>query len=145
MRRRWGWWLALGLGAIAPVFAQGPLTPAAPVTGTIYNGTTPILPRYCVIDEATSGQNEVVAAVAGNKIRFLAGHITMTGTSTTIQFQNGIAGTPLTGAMQPLQGHTIPWPFNPAGWFETTTGQPLQIALGAAQSIDGSCVYALIP
>jgi hypothetical protein len=128
----------------AAVFAQGPLTPSAAVTSTVYNGTTPLVPLYCVIDEATSGQNVVVAASSGNKIRFLAGHLTMTGTAVTITFQNGVAGTALTGAMGPAAGQTIVWPFNPVGYFETTTGQALQVALSGAQSIDGSCVYVLI-
>lgn len=130
-------------GAVA--FAQGPLTPAAAVTSTVYDGVTPLVPRYAVIDTAASGDTQIVAGVSGYKIRVLAGHFTMTGTAVTIRFEDTAGGTALTGQMTPSQGQTIPLPFNPVGWFETSAGNTLSLELGGGQSVDGSLVYVLVP
>ena len=124
-------------GAVA--FAQGPPTPAAAVTSPVYDGTSPLLPKFKIIDAATSGNNEIVAAVSSYKIRVLAAVFTMTGTSTTIRFESGADGVALTGQMQPSQGQTITLPFNPVGWFESTTA--LNLELGGAQSVDGAITY----
>jgi len=124
-----------------PVQAQQPLTPAASVTSTVYNGTTPLLPKFAVIDAATSGDNTLVSAVTGKKIRVLAAVFTMTGTAVTIRFESGASGTALTGQMTPSQGETITLPFNPVGWFETAAGSLLNLELGGAQSVDGVLVY----
>lgn len=143
--RRLGW-LSLFVLILAPVvWAQGPILPAAAVTSTVYDGTTPILPRFAVIDAASSGDNMIVEEVSGSKIRVLALHLTMTGTAVTIRFENTGSGTALTGQMTPTQGETIVLPFNPVGWFETTTSQRLSLELGGAQSVDGSLVYVLVP
>lgn len=97
-----------------------------------------------VIDGATSGDNELVAAVAGKKIRVLAMFAVMTGTAVTIRFESGAGGTALTGQMQPSQGGGFVLPFNPIGWFETAAGQALNMELGGAQSVDGVFNYILV-
>lgn len=137
----------LGLLVLVPtVLAQGPITPSASVTSTVYDGNTPILPRYHVIDEGASGDNPVVNPVVDKKIRVLAASLTMTGTLVTITFKSGVGPTeqPLTGAMGPLAGHTITLPFNPVGWFETSTNELLNMELSGAQSVDGTVVYVLV-
>ena len=99
------------------------------------------LVKRAVIDAASSGNNTVVAAVTGKKIRVLALVMTMTGTAVTIRFEDGAAGTALTGQMQPTQGQTVTLPFNPVGWFETSAATLLNLELGGAQSVDGVLVY----
>lgn len=139
------WLLLLGLAVVAPpLLAQGPITPSAAVTSTVYDGSTPLLPRYHIIDEVTSGDNPVVAAVTNKKIRVLAAFLTMTGTAVTVRFESGAGGEPLTGQMTPAQGQTITLGFNPVGWFETSTGELLNMELGGAQSVDGGLVYVLV-
>ena len=115
--------------------------PGAAVTSHVYDGSTPLLPKFAVIDGATSGDNTLVAAVTGKKIRVLALHATMTGTLVTIRFESGAGGTALTGQMQPLAGNSITLPFNPVGWFETAASALLNMELGGAQSVDGCLVY----
>ena len=117
------------------------MSPAAPVTGTVYHGDTPLLPKFAAIDATGSGDNTIVAAVTGKKIRVLALHVTMTGTLVTIRFESAAGGTALTGQMQPLAGNSITLPFNPVGWFETVAGELLNMELGGAQSVDGCLVY----
>ena len=99
------------------------------------------LVKRAVIDAASSGNNTVVAAVTGKKIRVLALAMTMTGTAVTIRFEDGASGTALTGRMQPPQGQTVTLPFNPVGWFETRAATLLNLELGGAQSVDGVLVY----
>ena len=92
-------------------------------------------------DAASSGDNTLVAAVSGKKIRVLALFATMTGTAVTIRFEDGAGGTALTGQMGPTAGQTIVLPFNPVGWFETSAATLLNMELGGAQSVDGALVY----
>ena len=99
------------------------------------------LVKRAVIDAASSGNNTLVAAVTGKKIRVLALTVTMTGTAVTIRFEDGAGGTALTGQMQPTQGQTVTLPFNPVGWFETSAATLLNLELGGAQSVDGVLVY----
>ena len=99
------------------------------------------LVKRAVIDAATSGNNTLVAAVTGKKIRALAAFFTMTGTAVTIRFEDGAGGTALTGQMGPTAGQTIVLPFNPVGWFETSDATLLNLELSGAQSVDGSLVY----
>ena len=115
---------------------------AALSTAAVYDGPNiPLVPKFAKVDAAGNGDNEIVAAVAGKKIRVLAGSLTMTGTLVTIRFESGAGGTALTGQMQPLAGHTIPIPFCPVGHFETAVGAALNMELGGAQSVDGWIVY----
>lgn len=93
-----------------------------------------------VIDHATSGNNTLVAAVAGRKIRVLAYHITAAG-AVTARFESGADGTALTGQMTLAQGGTISAPYNPLGWFETAAGTLLNLELSSAVSVDGVLVY----
>lgn len=116
-------------------------TPVGSMTGTVYDGTTPLLVKYAAVDAATSGDNTLVAAVTGKKLRVLAAHLTMTGTAVTVRFESGAGGTALTGQMTPAQGQSITMPFNPVGWFETAAGSLLNLELGGAQSVDGVLVY----
>lgn len=114
-------------------------------TGGVSSGPTTHHPaKFAIIDAASSGDNTLVAAVTGKKIRVLAGFFTMTGTAVTIRFESGASGTALTGQMTPSQGETIVLPFNPLGWFETAAGTLLNLELGGAQSVDGALTYAEI-
>ena len=99
------------------------------------------LAKFATIDAAGAGDNTLVAAVTGKKIRVLAAFFTMTGTAVTIRFESAASGTALTGQMTPAQGQTIVLPFNPLGWFETVAAELLNLELGGAQSVDGGLVY----
>ena len=104
----------------------------------IYEGQ---LVKRAAIDAASSGNNTLVAAVSGKKIRVLALFATMTGSAVTIRFEDGADGTALTGQMGPTSGQTIVLPFNPVGWFETSAATLLNMELSGAQSVDGVLVY----
>lgn len=107
----------------------------------MFSGQTAVQPKFAIIDGATSGDNTIVAAVTGKKIRVLAMMAIMTGTGVTIRFESGAGGTALTGQMQPTQGGGFVLPFNPVGWFQTAAGSLLNMELSGAQSVDGCLVY----
>lgn len=122
---------------------QPPMSVAFDTT-TLAKGGAPLQPKFAVIDAASSGDNTLVSAVTGKKIRVLACILVMTGTAVTIRFESGASGTALTGQMTPLQGGGFVLPFNPLGWFETAAGSLLNLELGGAQSADGCLTYVEI-
>lgn len=100
-------------------------------------------PKYAVIDHATSGDNEIVAAVTGKKTRVLA-VLLMSGGTVNARFESAAGGTSLTGQMQLTAQAGFVLPFNPVGWFETVAGQALNLELSGAVSVDGCLVYQVI-
>ena len=101
-------------------------------------------PLYAVIDDASSGDNTIVAAVPGAKIRVLAVFL-MAADAVTVRFESGAGGTALTGQMNVAANGGFVLPYNPAGWCETGVGALLNIELGGAVSVDGCLVYKLVP
>ncbi len=97
-------------------------------------------PQYVIIDAATSGDNTIVAAVAGRRLRVLGLVIVASG-AVTARFEDGAGGTALTGQMQLGANGVIEYGYNPAGWFETSAGTLLNLELSAATSVDGALVY----
>lgn len=115
-------------------------TSASNETSTVYNGTTALTPKYAVIDEATSGNNTLVAAVVSKKIRVLS--LFMVASDAVIaRFESGAGGTALTGQMNLAANGGFVLPYNPLGWFETASNTLLNLELSAAVSVDGSLVY----
>lgn len=96
--------------------------------------------KYKVIDHASSGDNELLAAVAAKKLRVLALFLISAGT-VTVRFESSTGGTALTGQMTMAVNNPIVMPFNPAGWFETVAGENLNLELSGAVSVDGCLVY----
>lgn len=96
--------------------------------------------KYAVIDAAASGDNTLVAAVTGKKIRVVSLWYIASSTVTAI-FQSGASGTALTGGAQHIAQTGIVLPRNPDGWFQTGSGVLLNLNLSAAVSVDGSLNY----
>lgn len=96
--------------------------------------------KYAVIDAATLGDNTIVAAVTGKKIRVLAFFLVASG-AVTVRFESGAGGTALTGQMVLAANGALALPFNPEGWFETAAAALLNLELSAATSVDGAVVF----
>lgn len=103
--------------------------------------TTHAVPKFAKVDAASNGNNTLVAAVTGKKIRVLAGFFDMSGTLVTMTFQSGAGGTALTGAIGIAQSTTFTMPFCPVGHFETAAGALLNLSLSGAQQVSGYLVY----
>lgn len=101
------------------------------------------LVKRAVIDHAVSGDNTLVAAVTGKKIRVLNIVLISAGTM-TVRFESGASGTALTGQMTVAAGTGFAPGYDPLGLFETAAGQLLNLELSAATSADGWLTYVEI-
>lgn len=107
----------------------------------VVDGASALTPKFAVIDAATSGNNTIVAAVSGKKIRVLSCYFTVADEVMT-RFESGANGTALTGQSEwDGKGRGLVLPRNPDGWFETAAGALLNLELSAAVSVDGALVY----
>jgi hypothetical protein len=116
-------------------------TKAVLATDKLVDGTTQLTPKFAAIAASASGNNTLVAAVTGKKIRVLAYNIIGNG-AVNAKFQTGAGGTDLTGLKYiAAAGGGICAPFNPAGWFETAAGALLNLNLSGAVAVGGELVY----
>lgn len=110
---------------------------AALQTDALMTGLTALTPKFKSISIAASA--DLIAAVTSKKIRIVAGFLTVAA-DTTIKFQSG-GSTDLTGAMTVKSGGGFVLPFNPVGYFESTSGAKLNAVLGTATQVSGSLTY----
>lgn len=103
-------------------------------------GGTQAQVKYAKIDAAGSGNNTIVAAVSGKKIRVISMFYMAAGT-VTVRFESGADGTALTGQMEHSAQTGAVLPPNEDGWFETASGSLLNMELSGAVSIDGAVTY----
>jgi hypothetical protein len=110
-----------------------------------YAGGSTLVVRKAVIDHASSGDNTIVAAVPGFKIRVLSLFLLSAGT-VNVRFESGASGTALTGQMNLVANTGFALGYNPFGWFDDTApGTLLNLELSGAVSVDGALTYALVP
>ncbi len=96
---------------------------------------------FATISGATSGNNEVVAAVATRKIRVI-GFFLVAITAVTVRFESSAGGDALTGVMS-MGATGVLSATNPLGLFETVAGENLNMELGAAVQVSGAVAYVL--
>jgi hypothetical protein len=108
-------------------------------TSTIYDGTTALTPKFAPIDVSSSGNNEVVAAVTGKKIRVLRWGLTSNGT-VSAKWRSG--STDLTGPRPLIQYASAGGSFCPLGLFETASGEALNLNLSGTVAVGGEILYA---
>ena len=121
------------------------LAAPAPVGASLESGQilvagVPVTPKFAVIAASSSGNNTLVAAVAGKKIRVVGLWLISNGT-VNVKFQSGAGGTDLTGLAYLVANAGMVLPFNPAGWFETAAATLLNANLSAAIAVGGSLAY----
>ena len=107
----------------------------------LYDEGAPVPIKYAVIDHAGSGDNTLVAAVAGKKIRVLSYVFVVTG-AVNVRFESGAGGTALTGVMNfDAAGKGISASYSPKGHFQTAAAALLNLELSGAVSVDGHLTY----
>lgn len=109
-------------------------------TDYIFNGTAKLTPIFATISASSSGNNTIVSAVTGKKIRVLQMDLMSNGTVNT-KFQSGASGTDLTGLSYLIANTGIVRPFSPYGWFETAASTLLNLNLSGAVAVGGSLLY----
>jgi hypothetical protein len=107
---------------------------------SIITGTREATPKFVSIHANGSGNNSIVSAVSGKKIRVLAVWLVAAGTVNP-KFQSGAGGTDLTGAANLVANGGYVLPYNPVGWFETAASTLLNLNLSSGTYVDGSLVY----
>lgn len=97
-------------------------------------------PKFAIISGASSGNNTLVAAVTGKKIRVLSYALVAAG-AVTVRFESGADGTALSGVMSLAANGGLACAFNEGGWFETAAGVLLNMELGGAVQVSGHLTY----
>lgn len=101
-----------------------------------------VTPKFATIDAASAGDNTLVAAVVGKKVRVTSLFVVNGHTSTqTVRFESGAGGTALTGQMVLAANGGFVLPYNPNGWFETAVNTLLNLELAGATTVDGALTY----
>lgn len=116
---------------------------ASAETSTVYSGTTALTPLFSVIAASSSGANTVIAAVTSKRIRVVALLLTANG-AVNAKWQSHVTPTDLTGLayLAANGGYTLP--YNPLGWFQTVSGEALDINLSGAVAVGGMITYLTI-
>lgn len=95
------------------------------------------------ISAASTGDNTLLAAVAGHKIRVLS-YVLVAAGAVTAAFESAASGTALTGDMSLITGTPLVVPFQREGHFETVAGELLNLELGGNIQVSGHLTYCLI-
>ena len=95
------------------------------------------------ISAASSGNNTLLAASTGYKIRVLS-YTLVAAATVTASFQDGAGGTALTGAMTLIAGVPLVVNLQKEGHFQTTVSTLLNLSLGGAVQVSGHLTYALV-
>ena len=94
-----------------------------------------------VIAAATLGDNTLVAAVTGKKIRVMSVVLVASGGANSVRFESAAGGTALTGVMDLASDGQLILPYHPSGWCETVAGQLLNLELSAGTAVAGVLSY----
>ena len=98
--------------------------------------------QYAAVAAATLGDNTLVAAVAGKRIRVHSLVLLASGGANTVRLESAAGGTALTGQMDIIDNGQLVLPHNPAGWCETAAGELLNLELSAATAVAGLLTYS---
>lgn len=108
-------------------------------TDALMNGLTALTPKFATIVASSSGNTAVVAAVTSKKIRVLGFCFTVNG-AVNVKWQS--ATTDKTGLFYgDAAGKGKVLPFSPVGWFETASGEALNINLSGNVAVGGELMY----
>lgn len=114
-------------------------------TDAIHSGTTALTPKFAAIAAASAGDNTLVAAVVGKKIRVLSLFV-LAASAVNVYFTSAAGGTVIFGGstnkitLAANGGFVLP--FSPVGWFENSAAnQALVLNLSGAVAVSGGLVY----
>lgn len=93
-----------------------------------------------VVNATTVGNNTLVAAVTGKRIRVMS-FVGVATAAATVAFQSGAGGTALTGTMALAANGQINLPYNPSGHCETAAGALLNLSMGVTGPVTGVLTY----
>lgn len=100
--------------------------------------------QYAVVAAATGGDNTLVAAVTGKRIRVHSLILVASGGANTVRLESGASGTAMTGQMNLAANGQLVLPHAAGGWFQTAVAALLNLELSAATAVAGSIGYSLV-
>ena len=109
-------------------------------TASIMDGTTSLTPKYAAVNATTNGDNTLLSAVAGKKLRVLS-YTLVADAAVGCAFEDGAGGTELAGQMAFAANGGVSVPFSPVGHFETTANTLLNLETDAAANVRGHIAY----
>lgn len=109
-------------------------------TGAIYVNSVGSVPKYAKIAASASGDNTLVAAVPGKKIRVIDYAFMAAGT-VNAKFQSGASGTDLTGLFYMVANTGAAPGEAKYGYFETAAGALLNLNLSTNVAVGGHLTY----
>lgn len=112
-------------------------------TATIYSGATALTPTFATIVASSSGATTLVSLVSSKKIRVLALYLTSNGT-VNVKFQSHVTPTDLTGLAYLVANTGFVLPYNPVGWFQSISGEALDINLSGNIAVGGALAYIAV-
>lgn len=99
---------------------------------------------FATVAASQSGDNTIIAAVTGKKIRVL-GYMLVGAGAVDVFFQSGAAGDVISGTMAiAAAGGTIAAPPSGLGYFETDKSELLNLNLSGAIAVSGHLTYQLV-
>lgn len=110
-------------------------------TSTIYDGDTALTPKFATISTGVNGDNTIVSAVSGKKIRILS-YMFISSGSVTATWQSN--ATNISGPMPLIASTGVSAGYNPKGHFETLAGEDLQINQNSTAILGGHLIYVEI-
>lgn len=115
------------------------MTASADKTGELYAGGTRLRPKFAIVAASGSGDNAIVAAVTGKKIRVLSYYLSAAG---AVNAKWRSATTDLTGLHYfAAAGGSATAPYSPQGWVETAVSEALNLNLSGAVAVGGEITY----
>lgn len=101
----------------------------------------PSTSKPAIIQVSSSGNNQIVAAVASKKIRVLQVRLMASG---TVNVKWRSASTDIDGLAYLIANTGYVLPFSSLGWFETVAGEALNLNLSDAIAVGGVIKYVEI-
>lgn len=100
--------------------------------------------QFVNITASSSGVTNILALVTSKKIRVVALSLTSNG-AVNVKFQSHVTPTDITGLFYfAAAGDGIVLPFNPGGWFQTNSGEALDINLSGSVAVGGCLTYVTV-
>jgi hypothetical protein len=126
---------------LLPTLATTDNIGAVPTTGIVMEGTTALTVKFAAGNASSSGNNTLVAAVTGKRIRVLKYSLVGNG-AVNATFQSGAGGAAISGTKYiDAQGRGIVADGGSLGVFQTASGALLNLSLSAAVSVGWDLTY----
>lgn len=107
-------------------------------SSSMFDGQTVVTPKFAVINASANGDNTIVAAVSGKKIRVLSYAFVSSGT-VNVKWQSEAID--ISGLMYFIANTGLSAGYNPKGHFQTNTGKALELNLSGPTALGGHINY----